>query len=82
MAVGNLASIAAYLLDHGRPPSTSVACIQRAATPRQQVVRCHLAELAAAGTDLKVENPAVIVIGPTVEILAVAEGVASLAKES
>jgi histidinol-phosphate aminotransferase len=68
MAVGNLSSIAIYLLDHGRPPGNAVACIQHAATPRQQVIRCTLGEL-AAGTDLKVENPAVIVIGPTVPVL-------------
>ena len=68
MAVANLATIATYLLDHGRPPGTSVACIQHAATPRQRVVRCSLAEV-AAGANLKVENPAVIVIGPTVPVL-------------
>ena len=56
-------------LDHGRPPGTAVACIQHAATPRQRVVRCTLADLAAASTDLKVENPAVIVIGQTVPVL-------------
>ena len=27
MAVGNLASIATSLLDHGRPPGTAVACV-------------------------------------------------------
>jgi siroheme synthase len=69
MAAGNLTSIAAYLLDNGRPPGTPVACIQHAATPRHQVIRCSLAEVAAAGTDRKVENPAVIVIGPTVPVL-------------
>jgi uroporphyrin-III C-methyltransferase len=68
MAVGNLASIATFLLDHGRAAGTAVACIQHAATPRQRVVRSSLAEV-AAGTDLKVENPAVIVIGPTVPVL-------------
>jgi sirohydrochlorin cobaltochelatase len=82
MAVGNLANIATYLLDHGRPPGTAVACIQHAATPWQRVTCCSLAELAAAGTDLKVENPAVIVIGPTVPILAAAGSVASPAEES
>jgi siroheme synthase len=56
MAVGNLASIAGCLLDNGRPPGTSVACIQHAATPRHRGSRCSLAELAAAATDLKVET--------------------------
>jgi precorrin-4 methylase len=55
-AVGNLPAIAACLLHNGRPPGTSVACIQHAATPRHRFLRCTLAELAAAGTDLKVET--------------------------
>ena len=82
MVVGNLASIAACLLDNGRSPTTPAACIQQAATPHQRVVRCTLADLAATGADQKVENPAVIVIGPTVPILAAAVGVASPARES
>jgi len=69
MAVGNLASIAARLLDYGRPPTMPVACIQRAATPRQRVTRCTLAELARSGAAQQVASPAVIVIGPTVPTL-------------
>ena len=81
MAVGNLSGIATYLLDHGRPPVTTVACIQHAATPRQRVIRCSLGGL-ATGTDLKVENPAVIVIGPTVPILVAEDDVASVTMDS
>jgi histidinol-phosphate aminotransferase len=74
MAVGNLSSIAAHLLDNGRPPATSVACVQHAATPQHQVIRCTLADLAASEADLQVENPAVIIIGPTVPVLPAGDG--------
>jgi histidinol-phosphate aminotransferase len=69
MAVGNLPAIAAYLLDRGRPAATPVACVQHAATPRQRVTRHTLADLATPEDGLQVENPAVIVIGPTVPVL-------------
>jgi siroheme synthase len=74
MAVGNLAAIAACLLGHGRPPTSAVACIQQAATPRQRVVHCTLTELATGPAALEVENPAVIVIGPTVPVLPLTSG--------
>jgi cobyrinic acid a,c-diamide synthase len=69
MAVANRASIAQRLLDLGRPPGTAVACVERAATDRQQVTRCTLRELALPGSSPAVANPAVIVIGPTVALL-------------
>ena len=69
MAVANRASIAQRLLDLGRPPETAVACIEQAATARQQVTRCTLRELALPGSSPAVANPAVIVIGPTVSLL-------------
>jgi histidinol-phosphate aminotransferase len=74
MAVGNLPSIAAYLLDRGRPATTPVACIQHAATPRHRVIRRMLADLAAPGADLQVENPAVIIVGPTIPVLPAGDG--------
>jgi siroheme synthase len=70
------------VLDHGRPPGTAVACIQHAATPRRRIIRRTLAELAANGANLKVENRAVIVIGPTAPILTAAVGLVSPAKEA
>ena len=78
MAVGNLSRIAAYLVNSGRPPATPVACIQHAATPRHRVIRCTLADLAASEVDLQVENPAVIIVGPTVPVLPAGDGDDSL----
>jgi uroporphyrin-III C-methyltransferase len=69
MAVANLRSIAARLLDCGQPPAMPVACIQHAATPRQRVTRCTLAELAGPGLAQQINSPAVVVIGPTVPVL-------------
>jgi siroheme synthase len=62
-------SIAQRLLDLGKPPEKAVACIERAATARQQVTRCTLRELALPGSSPAIANPAVIVIGPTVSLL-------------
>lgn len=69
MAVGNLERIAAFLLGGGRPPGTPVACIQHAGTPRQRVIHCSLTDLAGAEVPPRIDNPAVVVIGPTVPVL-------------
>jgi cobyrinic acid a,c-diamide synthase len=69
MAVANMTSIARHLIGLGRPPGTGVACIERAATDRQQVSRCTLGDLASPVSAPAICNPAVIVIGPTVYAL-------------
>ena len=69
MAVANRMSIAGHLIDLGLPPGTDVACIERAATARQRVIRCTLADLSRPGRAPAISNPAVIVIGPTVAAL-------------
>lgn len=69
MAVGNLERIAAFLLGGGRPPGTPVACIQHAGTPRQRVIHCSLSDLAGAEVPPRIDNPAVVVIGPTVPVV-------------
>ena len=69
MAVANMTSIARHLIGLGRPPGTGVACIERAATDRQQVSRCTLGDLASPASAPAICNPAVIVIGPTVSAL-------------
>ena len=65
MAVANLPAIAGALLKGGRDPQTPVACIERAGSPDQRVVRTALEELDA----VQVANPAVVVIGLTVDVL-------------
>jgi siroheme synthase len=69
MAVGNLKCIATFLLGGGRPPGTPVAGIQHAGTPRQRVIHCSLTDLAGAEVPPRIDNPAVVVIGPTVPVL-------------
>jgi uroporphyrin-III C-methyltransferase len=69
MAVANRTLIAQSLLTDGMSGETSVACIERAATPDQQITRCTLHELATPGLAPAISNPAVIVIGPTVAAL-------------
>jgi uroporphyrin-III C-methyltransferase/precorrin-2 dehydrogenase/sirohydrochlorin ferrochelatase len=69
MAVANRALIAQSLLKHGLSGGVSVACIERAATPDQQIARCSLHYLATPSLAPAVNNPAVIVIGPTVAAL-------------
>jgi siroheme synthase len=65
MAVANLTRIAQCLLELGKPPGTPVACIEQAATARQQITRCTLHDLARPAKAPAIGNPAVIVIGPT-----------------
>jgi histidinol-phosphate aminotransferase len=65
MAVANLTRIAQCLLELGKPPGTAVACIEQAATARQQITRCTLHDLARPAKAPAIGNPAVIVIGPT-----------------
>jgi cobyrinic acid a,c-diamide synthase len=69
MAVANMTSIARHLIGLGRPAGTDVACIERAATARQQVSRCTLGDLARPAGAPAISSPAVIVIGPTVSAL-------------
>ena len=69
MAVANLTSIARHLVALGRPASMAVACIERAATPRQVLTTWTLGDLAQGPAPPPIENPAVIVLGPTVHAL-------------
>jgi len=69
MAMDRLALIAAELIEHGRPAATPAAVIHRATMPEQRVVRARLDELAAAADRAGVAAPAVVVIGPVVDVL-------------
>ena len=59
MGVAQRDEIARQLIEGGLAPDTPVAAVQRATTGDQAVVRCRLADLAAA----PVQSPATIVIG-------------------
>jgi uroporphyrin-III C-methyltransferase len=59
MGVAERGVIAGALIDGGLSPETPVAAIERATTAQHQVLRCRLADLAAAS----VQSPATLVIG-------------------
>jgi uroporphyrin-III C-methyltransferase len=63
MGVGSAEAIVGHLLAAAMPSSTPAAAISAAHTPRQRVVRCTLATLAATVTREGIASPAVLVIG-------------------
>lgn len=70
MSMDRLDLIAHELIAHGRPALTPAAVIHRATTARERVVRAPLGELAAVVADAGIGAPAVIVVGPVVDVLA------------
>ncbi|WP_432978519.1 uroporphyrinogen-III C-methyltransferase [Dactylosporangium sp. CA-233914] len=69
MGLKNLASIAAVLQEHGRAPDTPVAVVQEGTTRDQRAVRATLSTIADAAKSAGLRPPAVIVIGPVVDVL-------------
>ncbi|MCS7007748.1 MAG: uroporphyrinogen-III C-methyltransferase [Thermoleophilia bacterium] len=71
MGLATLGTLVAGLLANGKPARTPAAVISSGTTPRQEVVRAPLGELAAAAAEL--EPPALIVVG---EVVALADALA------
>ena len=69
MAMDRLAAIATELVARGRSAETPTAVIQHATLPAQRVVRARLDRIAAEVERLGVGAPAVVVIGPVVDVL-------------
>jgi len=63
MGVRNLPQIAAKLIEHGRPPETPVAIVERATTPAQRTVRGTLAHIGERAQAENVRPPAIVIIG-------------------
>ena len=63
MGVGHLREIAKRLTAHGRKPKTPVALVHWGTTPQQVVLQGTLADIAQKAETVKLENPAVIVVG-------------------
>src|SRR5262245_4195563 len=63
MGIARLDSLSAALVEHGMPPETPAAAIERATTPRQRVVTGTLAELPALAVAQGLAAPALIVVG-------------------
>ena len=69
MGLKNLPLIADALLTGGRPADTPVAVVQEATTATQRTVRADLATIATATREAGVRPPAIVVVGPVVDVL-------------
>ena len=69
MAVDNLAAIADVLMQHGRVAETPVALVQEGSLAAQRVVRSRLDRVVQDAGHAQVRPPAVVVVGPVVEVL-------------
>lgn len=74
-------TIAARLLEAGRPESEPVAIVSQATTPRQQVARTTLGRLAAGFDVAGLAPPAMIVVGGVVALASVLGFAAAAAPE-
>lgn len=70
MGMAHLPDIARAFVDAGRSPSTPVAVVHRAATPQERRLRSTLARVVSDVAAAGLTNPAVIVIGEVVDVLA------------
>jgi uroporphyrin-III C-methyltransferase/precorrin-2 dehydrogenase/sirohydrochlorin ferrochelatase len=69
MGLKNLPLIADALLTGGRPADTPVAVVQEATTATQRTVRADLGTIATATREAGVRPPAIVVVGPVVDVL-------------
>ncbi|MEW6666775.1 MAG: uroporphyrinogen-III C-methyltransferase [Thermodesulfobacteriota bacterium] len=70
MGMGNLARIAASLMEHGRSPDTPVAVIQKGTLQAQRTVTGTLRDIAGIAEREGLKPPAVIVAGEVVRLRA------------
>src|SRR5262249_52997473 len=68
MAVARLETIAASLIEQGKPPGTPAAAIERGSTARQRTVEATLADLPAAVRRDNLQSPALVVVGDVVSL--------------
>ncbi|MHA3704080.1 uroporphyrinogen-III C-methyltransferase [Jatrophihabitans sp. YIM 134969] len=72
MGMDRLDLIAKELIRHGRSPRTPAAVVHRATLPGERVVRAELADLPAAVAAAGIGAPAIVVVGPVVDVVATA----------
>ena len=70
MGMDRLDLIAKELIKHGRSPSTPAAVVHRATMPGERVVRATLVDLPAAVAAAGIGAPAIVVVGPVVDVVA------------
>jgi uroporphyrinogen III methyltransferase/synthase len=68
MGLSRLDAIAAALVEHGKPADTPAAVIERGSTARQRTFVAPLAEVAGAARQGKVQSPALVIVGPVVQL--------------
>ena len=68
MGIHNLETIATELIAGGKPADTPVAVIRWGTTPQQATVRTDLQDVLAHYGDLDLAPPAIVIIGPTVNL--------------
>lgn len=68
MSIGHLAEIAQALIAGGRPASEPAAVVQWGTTARQREVRAPLGQIAAAVAREGLGSPAIVFIGPVVDL--------------
>jgi len=68
MGLAHLAELSRRLIAAGRSPDEAAALVASAATPRQRVVETRLADLAESAVAQALDPPALVVIGPVVEL--------------
>jgi len=68
MALKHLDRIAARLIAAGRSPDEAAAVVSKASTPNQRVVTATLSGIAAAAAEAALEPPALVVVGPVVNL--------------
>ncbi len=69
MAVGNLPSIAAALLAHGRSPDTPVALLQEGSLSGERRLRSRLDRVTDDAAAAGVRPPSIVVVGAVVDVL-------------
>ena len=70
MGVAALERLTRTLQDHGKPPSTPVAVVERGTLPDERTITGRLDTIAARATRAGIRAPATIVVGPVVDLRA------------
>lgn len=69
MGVTTAATWTAALLQAGKPPETPAAIVRRCSLPDQQIIHCHLDEVAQHLTPAtKLRPPVIVILGPVTEL--------------
>jgi uroporphyrinogen III methyltransferase/synthase len=68
MGLARLGDITRLLVEHGKPPETPAAVVERGSTARQRVIEAPLTEVAGAARAAGVQSPALLVVGAVVAL--------------